>query len=298
MTRVSKRDANPTSLVQTRETGPEYPGIVPIGKAFGQGLSALVTGFQSREVTFAVEATRCMSLAEWRDAGPAATILCAMRMKPLKGQMVVVLPVPLIAQLVECHFGGHGEPSPARSQLTSAELNFVDRLGNSIAKILATSWASCTVLVPEYTGRIDASGMGVIAKDQDVVHVQSLSLSGDSFGPYQIDCLYPDTMLRPVGALSGSLTEEAVDVDPVWQAGLHQSVMQITLPLRTIFARTELPLAQLLSLQSGDMIPICLPNHVPVTIGGRAFANATVGESNGRTSIRIETLEEGFSAHV
>ena len=58
-------------------------------------------------------------------------------------------------------------------------------------------------------------------------------------------------------------------------------------------ASEELPLGRLLNLKAGDVIPICLPSHIPVTVAGRLFAQGTVGEANGRAAICIEKIEQG-----
>ena len=59
----------------------------------------------------------------------------------------------------------------------------------------------------------------------------------------------------------------------------------------------HIQLAMELTLQPGDIIPVCLPNLVPVTVAGRVFARGSVGESNGRTAIKIERIEEGSASY-
>ena len=97
--------------------------------------------------------------------------------------------------------------------------------------------------------------------------------------------------LRPIEALrSLPESETAPATDAVWRDRLEQAVMQVRLPIRSVFARPELSLDKLLALKPGDIIPILMPRHVPVSISDRLFAHGSVGESNGRTAIKIESL--------
>ena len=70
-----------------------------------------------------------------------------------------------------------------------------------------------------------------------------------------------------------------------------QSVSQVCLPVRSILARPELPLSRIMTLQPGDVIPLTMPRNVPLTVAGRLFAHGTIGESNGRAAIRIESIQ-------
>ena len=88
---------------------------------------------------------------------------------------------------------------------------------------------------------------------------------------------------------------------PVEFDALIDAVMQVHLPVRSIFARPQVPLAKLLSLRAGDVIPVCLPDFLPVTVAGRQFAHGTVGEAGGRAAIKInsiESLQKGLPHHA
>ena len=90
-----------------------------------------------------------------------------------------------------------------------------------------------------------------------------------------------------------SAARNSKKIDPVWRGKLSDAVMHVQFPVRSIFARPELSAAKLVTLQAGDIIPVCLPSHLPVTVAGRLFAHGTVGEAGGRAAIRIKNIAQG-----
>ena len=110
-------------------------------------------------------------------------------------------------------------------------------------------------------------------------------------GKFEIKCVFPVSALRPIEALrTAPEGENASVVDAIWRDRLEQAVLQVRLPIRSVFARPELSLEKLIALKPGDIIPVLMPRYVPVSIGDRLFAHGSVGESNGRTAIKIESL--------
>ena len=58
-------------------------------------------------------------------------------------------------------------------------------------------------------------------------------------------------------------------------------------------SKDTVTLQRLLTLAVGDIIQVPMPRQIPVTIGGRLFAQGSVGEANGRTAIKIESIQQG-----
>ncbi len=291
------RQAEAASLVRVAPEKPHYAGLDGIGAAFARGIRTLLSEWMPSPPEIAVSKSQAENFPAWRARQATLVAVCRFRLSPLKGEMLIAIPPVLVTQLVECHYGGVGEQILERGALSTAELRFLDRMGGRLTDMIAASWASIMEVDPHYIANCTEPSALVFGKGAQDILVQSIQLSGELLGTATIEVIYPDTMLRPVRALATGVIGGKPDGDPLWRARMSESVMQAHLPLRTIFARTELPLKQLLTLQSGDLIPICLPNHVPVAVGGRIFAEATVGESNGRASIRIEALKEGMTRH-
>ena len=74
---------------------------------------------------------------------------------------------------------------------------------------------------------------------------------------------------------------------------MNKALRDVRLPVRSVLARPEISLVKLLSLEVGDIIPLTMPRHVPVTVAGRSFAVGSIGEANGNAAIMIEHIEKG-----
>jgi flagellar motor switch protein FliM len=287
----------PASLV--RKVAPSntaaFPGLERIGERLARGLTQTLRRIAG-DVSVTVEAVRVEGLSDWHDMLLSNTVSAKIRLSPLSGSVVIVLPHLVIMQLVDIHYGGTGDVGTARKQLSGAEQRLVTRLANSFCDIIPAAWHDVIVLKPQLADVAMSNSRPALSPDNVQIAIQTfqLSVAGQK---HSVECLYPAAMLRMVPQLimPAREDEEEAQVDPAWQSRMSEAVMQVRMPVRTIFARPEVPFSRLMTLKPGEVIPICLPNLVPVTVGGRQFATASVGEANGRVAIKVEKIEEGIS---
>lgn len=284
----------PASLFRISDETSAFPGLDRVGAQFALGLADVIGANGGSGTKVRCGETTVTTFEEWRDRPGDPSAICRYRMAPLKGGMLLSVPQPYISELVDRFYGGDGTVLNMRAELSAAEDRFFSRLGEMIVPMLAAAWAEMVAIDP-VVAKIDHSGsVPTLVPGTRQVAVQHFIAESVDGRQAAIDLVFPLSLLRTVPPLAAAPeSEEAPQIDPVWQSRLSDAVMQVRLPVRTVFARPELPLAQLLTLQPGDIIPVCLPNQVPVTIAGRLFARGSVGDSNGRTAIKIERIEEG-----
>jgi flagellar motor switch protein FliM len=283
------------SLIRTEDEPQSLPGFVAIGERMARGIRAIIADHCSYFPLVTSQPIKRMTYSEWCTTQNVVAGVSRFKIKPLRSTMLIVMPSSLVAQMVDGFYGGEGGLAIKRVELSKAEMRFVERLSETLVDVIAAAWVDVVSLTPSLVSVETDIAQLCLVKEADQVIVQSIRIVGAPFGSVDVDCVYPAAALRSVKSLSASQDDEnAAAVDLKWQGRMRDTLMQVHLPIRTIFARTELPLTRLLQLHTGDMIPICLPNRIPVTIGGFTFAEATVGESNGRASIRIEKLEQGL----
>jgi len=75
-----------------------------------------------------------------------------------------------------------------------------------------------------------------------------------------------------------------------WRWRLGQALEQVSLPVRSVLARPEISVAELLALKPGDVIPITLPPRTPLLAGARRIADGVIGEQDGRAALMIEKV--------
>jgi flagellar motor switch protein FliM len=287
-------EAKPVSLLRERDDAPGFPGLDRIGERLARGLRDVIAAAGGDGATVKRGTSTLKSFGAWRGEQDAFGALCRYHLPPIKGAMVLAIPPALIIQMVDLFYGGTGETSSARGEFTAAENRYIARFGEQCLPLLAAAWAEVATLNPALAGIETDIANAKLGKDMDLVVIQPFAVQIGGGDQVMLTCVYPVAALRPIAALSDApQPENAAPADPVWRDRLSEAVLEARLPMRSIFARPELPLGQLLSLKAGDVIPVCLPNHIPITVAGRLFAQGTVGESSGRAAIKIEKIEQG-----
>jgi flagellar motor switch protein FliM len=295
---ASKAEAIPVSLLRERDDAPGFPGLDRVGERLARALRDVIAAAGGDNATVTRGAAQLKSFAAWRGEQAAFGALCRYHLPPIKGAMLMAIPPALIIQMVDLFYGGTGEISSARCEFTAAESRYITRFGEQCLPLLAAAWADIATLNPMPAGIETDIANAKLGKDIDLVVIQPFAVHIGGGDPVTLACVYPVSALRPIAALSDApQPESATSADPVWRDRLTEAVTEVRLPMRSIFARPELPLGQLLALKAGDVIPICLPSHIPVTVAGRLFAHGTVGESGGRAAIKIEKIEQGTTRY-
>lgn len=77
-----------------------------------------------------------------------------------------------------------------------------------------------------------------------------------------------------------------------WSQQMLSRSGQVPLPVRSELAVASMPASRLMALQPGDVLPIALPELIPVLVSGQHFASAKIGEWHGCAALRIEALNE------
>lgn len=230
----------------------------------------------------------------WLQArGPGLSSTTPVSMAPLSGQAMLVLDGGLVFQLVDLYFGGAGSPpNPLPAEFTPTAEAMIGRLAAGTVERLAAAWGALAEL--EFrAGRseVNPSMLGTIDGEDRVVLTRfRLELGPDRHVP--LDILYPAAALKPIAPiLSSKAQARRGGEDPAWLSGLTRAVMQVKLPVRSVLAEPVIPLAQLMALKPGDVIPISFGPEIPLLVSGTRFARGAVGAANGRAAIRIQRLE-------
>ncbi len=295
---MSNKDPKSTALSE-RGKGPlVFPGMIPVGERFAQRLRDVIAGSGCNDAIVTSGTGEIKAFADWRRVQDPFTALCRYLLKPLKGAVLLSIPPAFITQLVDMFYGGTGATRQGRTTFTAAEHLFLERIADQCLSVFAHAWAGCVDIGEAQVAIETDSTKAVLVKDSDPVLVQTFTISGGALTQAYFHCVYPVASLRGIASLSQDprpQDEEAID--PLWREAIRHAVLQAYLPMRSIFARPDIPVHQLLTLKPGDVIPITLPKHLPVTIAGRLFAHGSVGESSGRAAIQIEKIEQGNTVH-
>jgi flagellar motor switch protein FliM len=285
--------AEPGSLLRVPQESMAFPGLERVGLRLARGLKDYLATLGAADLAVECLPLQVATFESW-NASQDASLTCQYRLPQMKAAMIAAMPLTMLLALVDLFYGGTGIAKDAAEELTAAEQRFAERIGEDISVIVAAAWSPVLPLQPALNSVSTSHTEAAFAASSDLVVIQSFLLSNQPFDQERVSFLFPLPALRANAALTGEQsrkTESSFDAE--WSTRINQAALGVRLPVRTIFARPEISFARLLSLQPGDIIPLLLPQHVPLTVAGRHFAAGSIGEANGRAAIRIEKMKEG-----
>jgi len=279
-------------LLRRAADGYAFPALEGVANQFARSLRDLIRALGAPAIQIERSGAEQMSFAAW-SASAAPAIFWRYHAPPLKGPVMLAGSRSLLLQLVDIFYGGRGQLAAEREELTDAEDRFAARLGRDIGLQLAAAWRGKLAIEPELDCvTADPAKLAAVRGD-DEIFVQRFTLRGAPFEGRTIMCAYPVAALRGIAGDELLPDMQAGGADPAWAGALDKALRDVRMPVRSVLARPEISLVKLLALEVGDIIPLTMPRHVPVTVAGRSFALGSIGEANGNAAIMIDHIEKG-----
>ena len=270
-------------------------GLDRLGEKLGRRIRALVEPICGVRPQVEAQDAQLLDFSAWSAQAPAFTSISIYRVAPLKGQVLLRMDAAMISTLVDCFYGGIGNrPLPPRGEFTPTEDRLIARLSESLLSRLVDTWSDILPLEPALIVRETGVGFAASAQpgDQMVVQRFMIGITRDQLWP--VDLVFPLAALRAVEPLMGTrLPADDDQKDPVWQARIARRMRDIRLPARTVLARPNLSLAELMQLKVGDVIPVTISRSLPLIVGNRIVARGSIGEQDGRAAFQIEKIVQG-----
>lgn len=267
------------SLVRAGIDAQAYPGLERIGQKMARGLA----DFLSRLVS--APATVTISQASLEERVEGKLVRRKLQLGRSSATMEIAIECSAIVGLVDVYYGGNGQKvDESREVLSPAESRLLTRIFDAICKLLAAAW------FPQ--GAIDPLPVEDGPRSAGRSAVQSFTVAFEGRSPFAIHFSYPVSTLELFPELQSldAASPKNCAADDHWHSRLMARTLDVTFPVRAIFAEPDVPLATLMNLRPGDVIPICLPTFIGLTVAGLQFARGTAGESNGRAAISVDQI--------
>ncbi len=261
---------------------------------YARSLRPVIEPLVRREVRVWAEPLEVQRFVDYRlEHSEKLTAWLPLMMRPSAGQALIVFDGRFVLELLDLFFGGTGDaPAQMPTEFSPASEAMVKRLGNMLVAPLKSAWEPLA-RIDFYPGNVESSPalLGDIDND-DAMVITRFGLTMAAGQPTFFDIVYPVSSLKPYApTLTGKVLGRSAEPDPSWRNGLTRSVMGVPFHIRSVLAEPMMSLAQLMSLKEGDVIPINFGNDVPVMVGKDRLGTGTVGTSNGRAAIKLNTIE-------
>lgn len=270
-------------------------GLERIGERLARQLRTEIEPYSRTKTNVQEQPIQHRRFDEWRADQRDFTSLSLYRLRPLKGGMLIAIEADFLVSLVDAFYGGRGQASVhKRTEFTASEERLLTRLSDMLIRQMTEAWGEVMPLEPVLTVRETNPAYASLARPDEAVIVQRFSVAPAHGRHGTISFVYPQATLRPIeDRLTSKVREEGRSADPEWRGRMARALEEVRLPVRSVLARPELTMAQLLQLKPGDVIPINLSAKVPLLVAASKFAEGTIGEQEGRAALLIETVGKG-----
>jgi len=233
---------------------------------------------------------------EWQRNQPDYFSLTLFRARPIKGNMMIAIDPAFITNMVDAFYGGTGNGlSTKTSEFTPSEERLLNRLVTSVVEVLTKTWGEFHPLEFTRISHETNPAFASLVRGDEAVVVQTFTIKPGMSRSTRIEILYPLSLLQPIEDSIASRVYSSNDEDnSAWTKRLGSALENVSLPVRSVLARPEMSVADLLALKVGDVIPITLSQTVPLLVGNRHFGEGTIGEQEGRAALMLDTMNKGF----
>jgi flagellar motor switch protein FliM len=286
-------EARPFTLGQegTRATE-RLTGLERMGEKIARAFKDVIEPLARARAQVPAPTLQTLNYGDWAAQRPAFTSLSHYRMRPLKGGMLVAIEADFIGALVESFYGGSGAPKPHKGlDFTASEELLLKRLREKLIAILSDHWNQFTPVDLSFAvHETNVAHIGFVRSDEPVV-VQRFDVAAGTVRT-SIQLVYPLASIRPIEARMASKVHDDEDANgnAAWRSRMAEALANVRLPVRSVLARPEISVGQLLALKVGDVIPIQLAPRTPLLAGQRHIAEGMIGEQDGRAAMMIEQV--------
>lgn len=231
---------------------------------------------------------RQLSWTAARASLPEDSLLAALDVAPIGGQMLLGLEMPLVLRSLDCMLGGSAAGAAETRKLSEIDWALSRRLVESIVLQLSMVWRDLGGLELS-VGEIDLEGdAGLIVTIGEPTFAVTFELELAGL-PSTLVLLVPWAAIEPVAAeilRNGSL---AHDADPREASAMHRGLSAAKVLLRAEIGATMRPVEQVLAMQEGSLLRLDAraQDGVSLLAENVSLAGAAPGRSGVRRAIKL-----------
>ncbi|WP_380872527.1 flagellar motor switch protein FliM [Sphingomonas sp. DBB INV C78] len=270
-------------------------GLERMAERLARHLRTVIEPFARTKVQVTPEHHQTMRFDRWRADLPSFTSLSLYRLRPLKGGVLAMIEPEFVTAMVDAFYGGSGTAVKHRArEFTPTEERLLSRMADGAMEGVVQVWSDVTTLSPSFVSRETNAAYASLVRADEPVVVQRFIISPGTGRSSSLSIVYPLASLRPYETqLAAKVHADHGPADSEWRGRMVHALANVRLPVRSVLARPELTVADLMALKVGDVIPITLAPKVPLIVANRRLAYGTIGEQEGRAALMVEHVEQG-----
>jgi flagellar motor switch protein FliM len=189
---------------------------------------------------------------------PRQALVNLLRVDPLGTDIALIVDLPFAIALVARLLGGHGGPSGQPTSLTDVELTVTRRAVRSLVDALSSTWSDLADVTLQLGGHAISPMTVQIVSPSEPTLLLNLSAQIDGLMSIMTLVLPHSSVEKIMPKLEQGHYGPAL-IDDQSAAAMHDAVGEVDLEVRAEVGAVEMPLAEVLAMQAGDVVRLRRP---------------------------------------
>lgn len=277
---------------QARMVRGHMPTLERINKRFARLLRIGISNFMHQTINVVAGPVKVDKFCEFGRNLTVPTNLNMVRIKPLQGTALMVFEPNLFDLIVDSFFGGDGcYPTGIEDRdFPATGIGIIKQILNIVFEEYEKAWKPVYPIQFEYIRSELNPQVARIATPNETVVCFSLDFGlGNKGGALHI-CI-PYAMVEPIrGVLYSEPKGDPRAIDKRRGRLLSKQIQDAEVELVANFGQATVTFEQVLSMQTGDVIPIGIPESVTAGIDNVPVMECRYGIINGQYALRVNSM--------
>ncbi|CAM2747252.1 flagellar motor switch protein FliM [Vibrio mytili] len=283
---------------QDRIVRGRMPTLELINERFARHMRISLFNMLRKTAEVSINGVQMMKFGEYQNTLYVPTSLNMVRFRPLKGTALITMEARLVFILVENFFGGDGRfhAKIEGREFTPTERRIIQLLLKVVFEDYKEAWSPVMGVEFEYLDSEVNPSMANIVSPTEVIVVSSFHIEVDGGGG-DFHVVMPYSMVEPIRELlDAGVQSDKMETDVRWSSALREEIMDCPVNFRVNLLEKNISLRDLMELQTGDVIPIVMPEHATMFVEDLPTYRVKMGRSDEKLAVQIS--EEIERPHV
>lgn len=277
---------------QDRIVRGRLPTLEMINERFARNFRVSLFNIFRKSPEISVEGIEMMKFGEYIHTLFMPSNMNMVKMRPLRGTVLFVMNPKLVYSLVDNFFGGAGKfhTKIEGRDFSATEMRIVVNVLKQIFADLATAWKPVLEIDFQYTGSEVNPQFANVVSPSEVMIISNFHVDLDGSGG-ALQIALPYSTIEPIrDILDAGMQSDASDTDERWMLSLKEELTTASVNIDSILTSREITLRDVLTMQTGDIIPVDIPEHVIARVEEVPIFKAIFGESRGNCALKITRM--------
>ena len=277
---------------QERIVRGRMPTMELINERFARLLRIGMFNYMHKSCEISVGPIKVQKYSEFIRNLVVPTNLNLVTVKPLRGTALIVLDPNLVFLVVDSMFGGDGRfhTRVEGRDFTQTEQRIIHGLLGVVFTEYEKAWKPVFEIKFDYVrSEMNTQFANIATPSEIVVAITfTMELGGNSA---EMHLCLPYSMVEPIrDILYSTMHSEQAGADRRWSGMLSRQLQLAEVELTVPLAVSDLSVEKILSLKTGDVLPLMIGDTVEAMVDGVPIMKCRYGIRSGQYALRIESF--------